>query len=229
MEIKIKTNKNGVPEPDMKACGSVIGGTMQVLLDGLSTALKRNTALNAKEEATNTHLIWRLSVRHPGNEMAEGDMAHMTFVELAPAGSKGQERTSLSAIADVVAAAAESSRHVPFRSHPLTVLIADCICEKSSKTLMLACASVEPESLSETMNTLNYARRCKGVKKHKKSRSDPNMESPVPSVFMGHEVTPVQKPGGMKYQHQFRDANKENNGKPSPLMRSAANMIVGTG
>ena len=69
---------------------------------------------------------------------------------------------SLSALADVVGALTGNAAHVPYRNHPLTMLMADCI-GGSAKTCMLLCCSPHTESAHETVNSLNFAKRCKGI------------------------------------------------------------------
>ena len=70
---------------------------------------------------------------------------------------------SLSAIGDVIAALSQKSKHVPYRNHPLTMLMSDSI-GGTAKTLMIVNASPSSEHASETANSLTFGSRCKRVK-----------------------------------------------------------------
>jgi len=70
---------------------------------------------------------------------------------------------SLSAIGDVIGALSGGQKHVPYRNHPLTMLMSDSI-GGSAKTLMFVNASPADAHVSETSNSLAFGSRCKRVK-----------------------------------------------------------------
>ena len=69
---------------------------------------------------------------------------------------------SLSALGDVIASLTSGSTHVPYRNHPLTMLMSDSI-GGNAKTLMFVNCSPADYNISETVNSLGFAKRCKDV------------------------------------------------------------------
>jgi len=75
---------------------------------------------------------------------------------------------SLSALGDVVSALTSSSgrggvKHIPYRNHPLTMLMSDCL-GGTAKTLMFVCCSPADYNSSESKSSLAFAQRCKDVR-----------------------------------------------------------------
>ena len=71
---------------------------------------------------------------------------------------------SLSALGDVICALTGGKKsHVPYRNNPLTMLMSDSI-GGNAKTLMLVCSSPADYNRSESMNSLDFAKRCKDVR-----------------------------------------------------------------
>lgn len=69
---------------------------------------------------------------------------------------------SLSALGDVINALTTGSQHIPYRNHPLTMLMSDSM-GGSAKTLMFVCCSPADYNESESSNALDFAKRCKDV------------------------------------------------------------------
>ncbi|KAH9605111.1 hypothetical protein KSS87_019846 [Heliosperma pusillum] len=69
---------------------------------------------------------------------------------------------SLAALGDVISALANKSQHVPFRNSKLTHLLQDSL-GGDSKALMFVQISPNENDLSETLCSLNFANRVKGV------------------------------------------------------------------
>lgn len=69
---------------------------------------------------------------------------------------------SLSALGDVIASLTSSATHVPYRNHPLTMLMSDSI-GGNAKTLMFVNCSPADYNVPETLNSLGFAKRCKDV------------------------------------------------------------------
>ncbi len=70
---------------------------------------------------------------------------------------------SLSALGDVISALTSGSKHIPYRNHPLTMLMSDSI-GGNAKTLMFVCCSPADYNRSESATSLDFAKRCKDVK-----------------------------------------------------------------
>ena len=76
---------------------------------------------------------------------------------------------SLSALGDVIASlTAAAGGHVPYRNHPLTMLMSDSV-GGSAKTMMIVCSSPASDNVAETLSSLQFATRCKDVR----SSADP--------------------------------------------------------
>lgn len=70
---------------------------------------------------------------------------------------------SLSALGDVIGALTSGGRqHIPYRNHPLTMLMSDSI-GGNAKTLMFVCCSPADYNRKETANSLDFAKRCRNV------------------------------------------------------------------
>lgn len=69
---------------------------------------------------------------------------------------------SLSALGDVIAALTSGSKHVPYRNHPLTMLMSDSL-GGNAKTLMFVNTSPADYNVSETVSSLGFAVRCKDI------------------------------------------------------------------
>mmetsp|Transcript_17123 Transcript_17123/g.56010 ORF Transcript_17123/g.56010 Transcript_17123/m.56010 type:complete len:272 (+) Transcript_17123:153-968(+) len=69
---------------------------------------------------------------------------------------------SLAALGDVLSALLERRAHVPYRNSKLTTLLQPSL-SAGARVLMLAHCAREPESVAETLSTLNFASRCTAV------------------------------------------------------------------
>lgn len=69
---------------------------------------------------------------------------------------------SLSALGDVISALTSGGKHVPYRNHPLTMLMSDSL-GGNAKTLMFVNTSPADYNVSETISSLKFAIRCKDI------------------------------------------------------------------
>ncbi|KAI3788806.1 hypothetical protein L2E82_01584 [Cichorium intybus] len=69
---------------------------------------------------------------------------------------------SLSALGDVISSLAQKSSHVPYRNSKLTLLLQDAL-GGQAKTLMFIHVRSDPDTVGETISTLNFALRVSSV------------------------------------------------------------------
>jgi hypothetical protein len=69
---------------------------------------------------------------------------------------------SLSALGDVISALTSGQAHVPYRNHPLTMLMSDSL-GGNSKTLMFVNCSPADYNSPESNSSLSFASRCRNV------------------------------------------------------------------
>jgi hypothetical protein len=69
---------------------------------------------------------------------------------------------SLSALGDVISALTSNQQHVPYRNHPLTMLMSDSI-GGNAKTLMFVNTSPADYNTPESNSSLAFANRCKDI------------------------------------------------------------------
>ena len=69
---------------------------------------------------------------------------------------------SLSALGDIISALTTNQNHVPYRNHPLTMLMSDSI-GGNAKTLMFVNTSPADYNTPESNSSLAFASRCKDI------------------------------------------------------------------
>ncbi|CAH9100185.1 unnamed protein product [Cuscuta europaea] len=130
---------------------------------------------NANEHSSRSHCIHCVMVK--GENLLNGECTRSKLWLIDLAGSERVAKTevqgerlketqninrSLSALGDVISALANKSPHIPFRNSKLTHLLQDSL-GGDSKTLMFVQISPNENDLSETLCSLNFASRVRGV------------------------------------------------------------------
>ncbi|CAI0460051.1 unnamed protein product [Linum tenue] len=130
---------------------------------------------SANEQSSRSHCLLRVTVK--GESLIDGQKtrSHLWLVDLAGSERVGKievegERLkesqfinkSLSALGDVISALASKSSHVPYRNSKLTHLLQNSLGE-DCKTLMFVQISPSSADLGETLCSLNFATRVRGV------------------------------------------------------------------
>jgi hypothetical protein len=103
---------------------------------------------------------------------------------------------SLSALGDVIASLTSGADHIPYRNHPLTMLMSDSI-GGNAKTLMFVNCSPADYNVSETNSSLGFASRCKDV------------------TNSGGASNAVQAQQMIALKKELAKLKKENKGKPN--------------
>ncbi|GAB2222728.1 hypothetical protein Droror1_Dr00016852 [Drosera rotundifolia] len=130
---------------------------------------------NVNEHSSRSHCILCIMVNSKNLMNGECTKSKLWLVDLA--GSERLGRTevegerlkeakninkSLSALGDVIFALANKSSHVPYRNSKLTHLLQDSL-GGDSKTLMFVQISPSEQDVGETLSSLNFASRVRGV------------------------------------------------------------------
>ncbi|KAK8517415.1 hypothetical protein V6N13_127595 [Hibiscus sabdariffa] len=130
---------------------------------------------NVNEHSSRSHCMLCIMVKSKNLMTGECTKSKLWLVDLA--GSERLAKTdaqgerlkeaqninkSLSALGDVIYALATKSSHIPYRNSKLTHLLQDSL-GGDSKTLMFVQISPSETDLSETLSSLNFATRVRGV------------------------------------------------------------------
>ncbi|KAF5738045.1 Di-glucose binding protein with Kinesin motor domain isoform 1 [Tripterygium wilfordii] len=130
---------------------------------------------NLNEHSSRSHCMLCIMVKTKNLMNSECTKSKLWLVDLA--GSERLARTdvqgerlkeaqninrSLSALGDVIYALATKSNHIPYRNSKLTHLLQDSL-GGDSKTLMFVQISPSEKDLSESLSSLNFATRVRGV------------------------------------------------------------------
>ncbi|KAL5755256.1 hypothetical protein ACOSP7_023476 [Xanthoceras sorbifolium] len=130
---------------------------------------------NVNEHSSRSHCMLCIMVKAKNLINGECTKSKLWLVDLA--GSERLARTeaqgerlkeaqninrSLSALGDVIYALATKSSHIPYRNSKLTHLLQDSL-GGDSKTLMFVQISPSERDLSETLSSLNFATRVRGI------------------------------------------------------------------
>ncbi|KAI7741797.1 hypothetical protein M8C21_000641 [Ambrosia artemisiifolia] len=157
----------------VEAAVSNMGEVWEVLKTGSSSRAVGST--NANEHSSRSHCIHCVMVK--GENLVSGECTRSKLWLVDLAGSERIAKTevqgerlketqninrSLSALGDVISALATKSPHIPFRNSKLTHLLQDSL-GGDSKTLMFVQISPNENDLSESLCSLNFASRVRGI------------------------------------------------------------------
>ncbi|KAG0521771.1 hypothetical protein BDA96_08G190100 [Sorghum bicolor] len=130
---------------------------------------------NANEHSSRSHCIHCVMVK--GENLMNGECTKSKLWLIDLAGSERVAKTdaqgerlkeaqninkSLSALGDVISALATKTPHIPFRNSKLTHLLQDSL-SGDSKTLMFVQISPNENDVGETLCSLNFASRVRGI------------------------------------------------------------------
>lgn len=131
---------------------------------------------NVNDVSSRSHCLTRITISHNGDTLeGKARVSKLWMVDLG--GSERLLKTgatgltldegrainlSLSALGDVIAALRRKRPHVPYRNSKLTQILRDSL-GKDSKVLMLVHVSSNEEDLGETICSMSFAKRARGV------------------------------------------------------------------
>ncbi|XP_010277818.1 PREDICTED: kinesin-like protein KIN-14G [Nelumbo nucifera] len=130
---------------------------------------------NANELSSRSHCLLRITVKGENLINGQRTRSHLWLVDLAGSERLGRievegERLkesqfinkSLSALGDVISALASKTAHIPYRNSKLTHLLQSSL-GRDCKTLMFVQISPSAADLGETICSLNFASRVRGI------------------------------------------------------------------
>ncbi|KAH9329330.1 hypothetical protein KI387_001438, partial [Taxus chinensis] len=136
----------------------------------------RSTAwTNANEASSRSHCLIRVVIRSSAHEHTHTNISKLWMIDLG--GSERLLKTqatsqtmeegkainlSLSALGDVISALQKKQSHIPYRNSKLTQILRDSL-GHDSKTLMLVHISPKEDDLAETVCSLKFATRARGI------------------------------------------------------------------
>ncbi|MQL87822.1 hypothetical protein Taro_020378 [Colocasia esculenta] len=157
----------------VEACVSNMHQVWEVLQTGSNA--RAVGATNCNEHSSRSHCIHCVMVK--GENVISGECTRSKLWLIDLAGSERVAKTdvqgdrlkeaqninkSLSALGDVISALATKSPHIPFRNSKLTHLLQDSL-GGDSKTLMFVQISPSENDVAETLCSLNFASRVRGI------------------------------------------------------------------
>ena len=138
---------------------------LEVFERGSKGRASSSTKMNA--ESSRSHLIVTIVITLQNKRTGKAIRGKLTLVDLAgservsKSGAAGHQlkeaqsiNKSLSALGDVIGALTSQKSHIPYRNHPLTMLMSDSI-GGNSKTLLFVCCS--PADYNRRESTNRYA------------------------------------------------------------------------
>lgn len=150
-----------------------VADVLRIFSLGSSHRTTAATKMNA--ESSRSHLICSLVIKMTSKLSGQQVIGKLTLVDLAgserldKSGAVGDNmkeaqsiNKSLSALGDVIQALTAGQAHIPYRNHPLTMLMSDSI-GGNSKTLMFVNTSPADYNVTESNNSLSFASRCKDI------------------------------------------------------------------
>jgi len=166
---------------------NTVDDVISVLREGSRCRTSGQTSANSN--SSRSHAVFQLSLVAPGRKTHE-DRTHGMFSLIDLAGNERGADTmssdritrqegadinkSLLALKECIRAMGKDALHVPFRGSTLTKVLRDSFIGEDSKTCMIATLSPGFSSCENTINTLRYADRVKGlsVKDHERELED---------------------------------------------------------
>eukprot|EP01084_Bolivina_argentea_P259748 438405_1 len=147
---------------------------VEIVSSGARRRAVGGTKMNA--DSSRSHLITSILIQSEHRLTSSVATGKLSMVDLAgseragKSGATGEQlkeaqsiNKSLSSLGDVISALTKANtKHVPFRNHPLTMLMSDSL-GGNSKTLMFVCTSPADYNVSETSSALQFAQRCREV------------------------------------------------------------------
>eukprot|EP00605_Chrysophyceae_sp_TOSAG23-4_P002408 GSChrysophyteH1.ASY1.ANO1.2666.1 assembled CDS len=145
-----------------------------VMVDG-AAIMKAESPTDMNAESSRSHLICTLVTKLKNRRTGVECIGKLTLVDLAgservdKSGAQGEVlkeaqsiNKSLSALGDVISGLTSGSKHIPYRNHPLTMLMSDSL-GGNAKTLMFVNTSPADYNAQETNSSLSFAIRCKNI------------------------------------------------------------------
>ncbi|CAM9110909.1 unnamed protein product [Discosporangium mesarthrocarpum] len=151
--------------------------TLQEVEELLQLGSKNRTVgnNNVNEHSSRSHLVLQVLIMATDTDTGQVQHGKLNLIDLAGSerikstAAEGQQlkeaqniNRSLSALGDVIHSLGLGSKHVPYRNSKLTFLLQDSL-SANAKVLMFVNINPNPHSQSESICSLNFAKRCHSV------------------------------------------------------------------
>ncbi|KAK7258858.1 hypothetical protein RIF29_24446 [Crotalaria pallida] len=174
-KLEIKQAAEGMQEipglVEARVCGTE--DVWEMLKSGNRVRAVGSTSAN--ELSSRSHCLFRVTVKGENLINGQRTRSHLWLVDLAGSERVGKTEAegerlkesqfinkSLSALGDVISALASKSAHIPYRNSKLTHILQSSL-GGDCKTLMFVQISPSTEDLGETLCSLNFATRVRGI------------------------------------------------------------------
>ena len=174
-KLAIKKDPRGIVYVQNLTCKEVHSPEDVEVLMRTGHKQRHTAATLMNSESSRSHLLMTFNIDCMNTNTKITTVGKLTLVDLAgserigKSGTSGTSREegtainkSLTALGDVIAALTTSAKHIPYRNHPLTMLMSDSL-GGNAKTLMFVNISADETNGDETISSLNYASRVKKV------------------------------------------------------------------
>ncbi|PKA65013.1 Kinesin-4 [Apostasia shenzhenica] len=185
---KLEIKQSAVGTQEIPGLAEVAVRSIDEVWEILKTGARSRSvgSTNANELSSRSHSLVRVTIKGDNLVIKQKSKSHLWLVDLAGSERVGKieaegERLkesqfinkSLSALGDVISALSSKNSYIPYRNSKLTHLLQSSL-GGDCKTLMFAQISPSSADLGETLCTLNFASRVRGVEQGPaKKQSDP--------------------------------------------------------
>ncbi|XP_069630978.1 kinesin-like protein KIF2A isoform X3 [Haliaeetus albicilla] len=157
----------GLQEREVKCVEDVLK------LTEIGNSCRTSGQTSANAHSSRSHAVFQIILRRKGKlhgkfsliDLAGNERGADTFSADRQTRLEGAEiNKSLLALKECIRALGQNKPHTPFRASKLTQVLRDSFIRENSRTCMIATVSPGMASCENTLNTLRYANRVKGLK-----------------------------------------------------------------
>lgn len=197
------------------------------ILSAISEGSKQRTvtSTHVNSVSSRSHALLTITVTQTGIDESE-IVSKLNLVDLAGSENVGRSEVhgvalaeaqninrSLSALGNVINALTEVGRdHIPYRDSKLTYILQDSL-GGNSKTVIIATASPNTHVISETLNTMKFAKRAKEIKNEPKVNKNESHTNLLKSIEILNKKINI-------LEQKLSDSDRINRGVDKDIMKN---------